>query len=272
MWVGWQITTPGTGYVVGQLITTNDQTVPAIILNPPVFRVATVDGSGGVLTLIALTVGCARLQNVVPSGPFQTLAVNGTGLTLTATSSTNALPGDNSYYAYPTPAGYNFVALQECRYYLKMLSISGVSFTILQLDAPPTAIDLAAPSGVIPQSDILMTTFAFEPPVVQLLPLGSYGYELPLTNHNLNAINLADSTNCYVNGICFFSPSYTSTDDNPNAFKFKNVYHYGGANINDHFHSWLAWYWNSVGSMFDYLEPGMTFSLHRPLMLVLPSI
>lgn len=267
---GWQIVNAGINYVVGDLISISvSNPINVQIYASPVFRVDSVDGNGAVLTFDTLTVGCANAQYMSTQGPFSTLTVRGSGLTMEFFSSTNIAPLNNAYYNFPTPMSQNCAALQEATYQLKSLTIESVEFIILELNPPPFPVQLDSISGSI--VNFAMAAYAYEPSILQLRPLSSYGYVFPLTTYNRNALSFTDNANCLASNACFYEPWRLTSQEAQTGVKFQQNVHVGSGDI-DYFvyDEWIAAYWNSVSGVLNF--QGANFTLNYPMMLVLPSL
>lgn len=266
-WDDWQFTTPGTGYNVNDLIVLPSFTIVEITASP-VFQVTSVGANGTVLTFNVLTVGCADNNYGAPQGPFVTLSPTGTGVTVTATSTTIVVPPNNAYYNFPTPMGGVIAPLQQSQYRLKSMQIESAQFIILELDPPAIPIEFIAAAGGF---KIGMIAYAWDLDILAIRATASLGSIYPLTAHNRNALALTDTTNCFASSYCYFEAYDSPFEDTKNAVRYVQQLRVGPSIQYDKYVDYIQWFWDSTDGAFNYLGNNAKFTLNYPLMLVLPS-
>ena len=266
------IVTPGTGYRVGDLIT--PQTVA---VNPmaaqfyiqPVLRVTQVDGVGAVLAYDTLFTGC--LQPGVTTSTYDTISVVGTGVTVQITGGSVPLP--SNYYDYPSPPRLLVSPLQVSRYEVRSLQLKSATWTIFYLFPPefPMVISNAPPLASVDRVRISAYETYFNVPELVASTFFDSGFEVTaLTPHNYEALNFTDNTNCVAGATCA-QDALGSGFLLPHAVQILTRLNAAAPLFEARSESFVSF---SYGSkvMLDFATNGATFTLNRPLMLVLKAV
>lgn len=259
----------GTGYRVGDLITPLWSTPSAFIWSEhPVIRVDTIDTlTGAVLTYTILSTGCLDSGIASPLlDELETLSVVGSGFTVIMIGPLYTPSFLDAYYDYPTPPSTLASALQIAHYSIYELLVQDVAFTILYLDPPPIVMQMAT-YGLSSAIDTLQfNTYEFQPPVDEIRSLGTADYIFPITRKNLNAIVFNDQSNCWATKECFLNLNDVPRYDTLQAMQFKTF----AQQFNQQFHSWIRFRIKPADPEMEFTSS--SFTLSRPLMLVLPAL
>lgn len=264
---GFTAVSAGSGYRVGDLITLiaeDPNTALWYWAELPVIQVDSVDGTGAVLTFTTLTGGCFVFESA-PGTVMDTLSVVGSGFTVQLAGLYTPTVF-NQYYNYPTPPTDLGSALQYANYSVYQVEIHGVFFTVLYLD-PPALPMLMNTYGF--WTNIAVTTlefnlYNFQPPVAELVSLGTANYIFPLTQKNVDAINLQDDYNCWATKDCYLNLDFITTD------KLKAVqFHTFLQEFGVKKHSWIRF---RINPAVEVPIINGVFTLNYPFMLVLPSL
>lgn len=275
---GYSIVSAGTGYRVGDLIV-YDYDAPTgggRYSDPFVLSVDAVGLAGQVLQFTMLTPGCF-ISDPAGNSTYSTLSIPGTGFTVkrwvtVATGGAAIYAWNNhAYYNYDAPQHILLAPVQPANYTLKRVTIGSTAYTVLQLDAPEFPIRIRDGNAIRLRFEL----YRFTPFVPELLSFYFYGYTFPLTQRNLDAMDLEEYDNtCFRTqnpSVCFLDgalPFYT-TPMNLNSVRIYSTYYDSSPDLYDNS---VGWTYKSQGSVHNYALNGTVFTLRRPLMLVLPSL
>jgi hypothetical protein len=267
------LSSTGTGYRVGDLITAN--TVGANLLAAqfflqPVLRVTQVDGLGAVLAFDTLFTGC--LSPGVTTDTYQTISVVGSGAAVQISGGSVFLP--STYYDYPAPPPGLASPLQVSRYEVRSLQLESAVWTILHLFPPEFPMLISPPFPETTLNDIRISayeTYFNVPELVSSILFDSGNEITALTQHNYEALNFTDSSNCFVSSVCLqdaLGPFGTI----PRAVEIISAQRviplFGGLRVE----SYISFTIFSTDAMLNFVANGAAFNLNRPLMLVLRNV
>jgi hypothetical protein len=264
------IVNQGTGYRVGDLIT--PQTVgtnplAAQFYMQPVLRITQVDGLGAVLAFDTLFTGC--LTPGVTTDTYQTLCVAGTGVTVQISGGAVALPSD--YYDYPSPPRVLASPLQVSRYEVRSLQLESATWTIFYLFPPEFPMAISVPPPFTEVSEVRISAYEtyFNVPELIAGTIFDSGFEVnALTQHNYESLLFVDSTNCSASLTCV-QDALGSTLLFPRAIQVITQQQVAPVIFVPRAESFVAFSYVSTDPMQDFAANGATFTLSRPLMLVL---
>lgn len=265
------IVNQGSGYRVGDLITpetSGANPLAAQFYMQPVLRVTQVDGLGAVLAFDTLHTGC--LSPGVTTDTYQTICVVGTGVTVQISG--GAVPLPSTYYDYPSPPRVLASPLHVARYEVRSLQLESATWTILYLFPPEAPMAIYAPPPFTTINHIRISAYETYFNVPELVASTSYdnGIQVTgLTQHNYEALNFTDSTNCVVSSTCVEDAVGQLYLYYPHAIQLLTRVQSAFPFTVARSESFISFSYVSLDPLQDFAVNGATFTLNRPLMLVL---